>query len=105
MLLLKYFWFFALCAMLILGVAVRMASARDPAQVRAFRKMFPCPSTGKTTGKCEGWRIDHVRPLCFGGADVPANMAWEEVRQSYLKDNFEREACAMKKKYEELLNK
>ena len=91
----KNFCLYLLCASLLV---VSAAHARDTAQVRAFRKMFPCPSTGKTTGKCEGYVVDHVVPLCWGGADVPANMAWEEIRQSYLKDRFEREACAMKNK-------
>ena len=86
----------ALAALLIFSTVVY---ARDPAQVRAFRKSFPCPSTGKTTGACQGWVVDHVVPLCWGGKDIPANMQWQEVRQSYLKDRFEREACAMKKKY------
>ena len=75
-----------------------VAYARDSAQVRAFRKSNPCPSTGKTTGACPGMVVDHIVPLCWGGADAPANMGWQEVRQSYLKDRFEREACAMKKK-------
>ncbi len=71
---------------------------RDPKQVSAFRKVNACPSTQKVTGACKGWVVDHIIPLCWGGEDKPANMAWEEVRQSYLKDRFEREACAMKKR-------
>lgn len=69
------------------------AEARDPGQVRRFRAEHPCPVTGQTAGACPGWVVDHVYPLCAGGADLPVNMAWQEVRQSYLKDNLERELC------------
>jgi hypothetical protein len=75
-----------------------VALARDPAQVRAFRKSNPCPVTQKTTGACPGFVVDHIVPLCFDGADLPGNMAWQEVRASYKKDVFERQACALKKK-------
>ena len=87
----------ALLVILLFGSA---AYARDHAEYSAFRKSAPCPSTSKTTGPCPGWVVDHIVPLCWGGADAPGNMAWEQVRQSYLKDKFEREACAMKKKQE-----
>jgi hypothetical protein len=72
---------------------------RAPAQVRAFRKDHPCPATGKNTGACAGWVVDHIIPLCWGGADAPANMQWQEQAASFIKDKFEREACAMKKKF------
>ena len=29
----------------------------------AFKKAHPCPSTGKTTGACAGWQMNHVIPL------------------------------------------
>lgn len=49
---------------------------RDRAQVRAFRAEHPCPATGHTRGACPGWHVDHVMPLCAGGADRPSNMQW-----------------------------
>ncbi len=70
---------------------------RDPKQVAAFRKLNACPSTHKYTGACKGWVIDHIIPLCWGGEDKPLNMQWQEVKASYIKDVFERQACAMKK--------
>lgn len=73
-----------------------LAEARDPAQVRAFRATHACPSTGKMTGACPGWVVDHAYPLCAGGADLPSNMTWQETRQSYIKDRIERELCACK---------
>lgn len=75
----------------------RTATARDPAQVRRFRKEHPCPVTGKTTGACVGWVVDHVWPLCADGLDTPSNMAWQEQRQSYIKDRLERDFCRCKK--------
>lgn len=73
--------------------------ARDAKQVTAFRKTHPCPSTGKKTGACPGYVVDHIVPLCWGGEDSPDNMAWQDKAASYKKDVFEREACAIKKKY------
>ena len=49
---------------------------RDRAQVRAFRAEHPCPATGRTRGACPGYHVDHITPLCAGGADRPANMQW-----------------------------
>lgn len=49
---------------------------RDRAQVRAFRAEHPCPATGLLRGACPGWHVDHVLPLCAGGADRPSNMQW-----------------------------
>jgi hypothetical protein len=75
-------------------VLATSAEARDPAQVRAFRKANPCPATGSTTGACPGWVVDHMVPLCAGGPDDPANMAWQERSQSLVKDAHERRLCA-----------
>src|SRR5262245_40305840 len=83
-------------ALLLILISVT-AFARDPAQVRLFRKVNPCPLTGKTDGACSGYVVDHITPLCFGGEDAPANMMWQPVRESYLKDQFERAACRLKK--------
>lgn len=41
-----------------------------------FRSQNPCPSTGRTSGSCPGWEVDHVIPLACGGADTPRNMQW-----------------------------
>lgn len=55
------------------------ASARIPRnqkEVRFFKYENPCPSTGLTRGACPNWNVDHVIPLCAGGADARANMQW-----------------------------
>jgi hypothetical protein len=72
--------------------------ARSAAAVAAFRRVTPCPVTGKAAGSCPGMVVDHIKPLCFGGADDPANMMWQEYRVSLKKDAFEREACALRRK-------
>ncbi len=83
----------ALAVLLTLGIA----EARDPHQVVLFRKDTPCPATGKTSGACPGYVVDHKYPLCAGGLDAPENMMWQEKAASLVKDRIERELCACKK--------
>jgi hypothetical protein len=54
------------------GKIKRSAKAKDE-----FRKNHPCPSTGKTSGRCPGYVIDHVQALKHGGSDSPGNMQWQ----------------------------
>jgi hypothetical protein len=49
---------------------------RSAAVVREFRREHPCPATGRTRGSFPGFQIDHMQPLCCGGADLPDNMHW-----------------------------
>jgi hypothetical protein len=67
---------------------VRRASAK-----RSFQASNPCPATGKTTGSCHGYVIDHKTPLACGGADVPSNMQWQTTAEAKLKDKTERAGC------------
>jgi hypothetical protein len=77
--------------------AAATPTPRDPAQRQAYVATHPCPVTGLTTGACPGYVVDHLYPLCAGGADIPDNMGWQEARASYVKDRIERELCACKK--------
>ncbi len=54
-----------------------------------FRKSHPCPSTGKSSGSCPGYTIDHVTPLKRGGADSPSNMQWQTNEDAKRKDQWE----------------
>jgi hypothetical protein len=54
-----------------------------------FKRQRPCPSTGKTKGRCEGYIIDHVVPLKRGGADAPSNMQWQTIEDSKAKEAVE----------------
>lgn len=66
---------------------------RDQAQVRAFRFDHPCPATGRTHGACPGWQVDHIRPLCAGGEDLPRNMHWLSVDDHRFKTLVDVREC------------
>jgi len=77
-------------------VAVRNSHgkiARSASAKRSFQASSPCPSTGRTTGGCRGYVIDHKTPLACGGADSPENMQWQTSSEAKLKDRTERAAC------------
>src|SRR5436190_24370364 len=73
--------------------AATNASERDPHQRALFMKKHPCPANGKTRGACPGHVVDHMKPLCAGGADRPSNMQWQTREESKIKDRREREMC------------
>jgi hypothetical protein len=62
---------------------------RSRAAKSAFEHQQPCPSTGKTTGACRGYIVDHKRALECGGADDPSNMQWQTVAAAKAKDKTE----------------
>jgi hypothetical protein len=66
---------------------------RSAAEVAAFKRENPCPSTGKRRGACPGYVVDHVEPLCNGGRDHPSNMQWQTVAEAKEKDKEERRMC------------
>jgi len=68
--------------------------ARSSSTKRTFEASSPCPSTGKTTGSCKGYVVDHKTPLACGGADAPENMQWQTAAAAKLKDKTERASCA-----------
>ena len=49
---------------------------RSAAVIAQFKRIHPCPSTGKTAGACPGWQIDHIIPLAVGGCDAILNMQY-----------------------------
>jgi 5-methylcytosine-specific restriction endonuclease McrA len=53
-----------------------------------FRASHPCPSTGKIGGRCPEV-VDHIVPLCRGGADSPANMQYQTRADAKAKDKTE----------------
>jgi len=57
------------------GKIARSTQAKD-----AFKRQHPCPSTGRSSGGCPGYVIDHVIPLKRGGTDEPVNMQWQNDR-------------------------
>jgi hypothetical protein len=66
------------------GHVKRSKAARD-----SFQRGHPCPSTGKRSGRCPGYVVDHVNPLECGGVDAPSNMQWQTVAAGKAKDKTE----------------
>jgi len=58
-----------------------------------FQREHPCPSAGLTSGRCPGYRKDHVKPLACGGPDAVWNLQWQTIRDANAKDRWERRAC------------
>lgn len=86
-------------AMLLALTATVVWSHAEAGQLRShtakaeFKRLQPCPSTGRPRGACPGYIIDHVVPLCAGGPDEPGNMQWQTVEAAKVKDRDERRQC------------
>src|SRR5947209_3638523 len=83
---------FILLSLCFLGGLPNAGSARadrSPEVTREFQQQNPCPSTGKTSGRCPGYVKDHVIPLACGGADKVANLQWQTTQQARAKDRVE----------------
>lgn len=64
-------------------------SKRDPVARKAFKATHPCPATGRSTGSCPGYVIDHIVPLKRNGPDAPENMVWQTTQAARVKDKVE----------------
>jgi hypothetical protein len=49
--------------------------------------------TGYPHGR-PGYVVDHIVPLCAGGADAASNMQWQTVEEAKVKDRQERAMCS-----------
>ena len=56
---------------------------------REFQRRKACPSTGRTSGACAGYVVDHIIPLKRGGLDAPNNMQWQTIAEAKAKDRVE----------------
>lgn len=83
----------ALAAGLVIANAADARIQRSAAEVAAFKRQSPCPSTGLRHGSCPGWIVDHIEPLCAGGADHRSNMQYQTVEDAKAKDREERRMC------------
>lgn len=61
--------------------------------IKQFKLEHPCPANGRYKEHCEGYVIDHVKPLACGGLDSPKNMVWQTVKDAKAKDRWERIGC------------
>lgn len=66
---------------------------RSKAEIAAFQRTNPCPSTGAPRGPCPGYQVDHRRPLKCGGPDRPENMQWLTAEEHKLKTKRESRLC------------
>ena len=89
---------FRIGIIVLLALLATDAAARSAAEVRAFKRLYPCPETGVTRGSCPGYVVDHIKPLCAGGEDTPENMQWQELAASKVKDKEEWRMCRLLKK-------
>ena len=58
-----------------------------------FKYEHPCPATGRSKGACQGYIIDHIKPLACGGVDAASNMQWQTKAEAKAKDKWERKGC------------
>ena len=63
--------------------------ARSSAAKHEFQRSHQCPSTGRISGGCPGYVIDHKTALERGGADAPSNMQWQTKAEAKAKDKVE----------------
>jgi hypothetical protein len=64
---------------------------RDPAANGGSSRGSTLPgsrATGKKTGACPGYVVDHIVPLKRGGSDTPANMQWQTKEEGYNQTLF-----------------
>jgi hypothetical protein len=89
-------------AVALLAVALALPAAarieRSRAEVRAFRADHACPSTMRHRGACPGFHVDHIVPLCAGGADKPENMQWISVEDHRFKTLIDVRECRRQKR-------
>lgn len=79
--------------MMVTSLHVEAKIHRSASAVAQFKRQNLCPSTGLPKGRCPGYIVDHVEPLCAGGLDAPINMQWQTVAQAKEKDKIERRIC------------
>lgn len=78
-----------LLALLLMCAPQVFACDHSHKQYLKFRSVMPCPATGKTTGACPGYVVDHVIALCKEGQDIPSNMQWQTKSDAKAKDKVE----------------
>ena len=93
----------AVGVLLALICAAATGAERRSTQRAAFMRESPCPATGERRGVCPGYVVDHIRPLCDGGEDLPRNMQWQTTDDAKRKDKEERLACRERRRGDGLI--
>lgn len=95
------FWHIALVALLAACCAQDAAAIRPPAGACSCDRNTAgaCLRSGKARAEFlaqtgyphgrAGFHVDHMVPLCCGGADAPHNMQWMRTSEKRLKDQWE----------------
>ena len=83
----------ALLIALFVAGALNAKPQRSAAEVLAFKRQTPCPSTGLRFGACPGYHADHANPICAGGADKAHNMQWLTVEEHRMKTRSDVRMC------------
>ncbi|MFZ6748536.1 HNH endonuclease signature motif containing protein [Undibacterium sp. Ren11W] len=86
-----------ICAGVSLSYSAQAKQVRSTAAKHEFQRTVPCPANNQARGKCPGYVIDHIDPLCNGGADASSNMQWQTIVDAKKKDIWEREICRLKR--------
>lgn len=87
-------WRIALFAGAALALGACCHSPRRSHAVReAFIAAHPCPVASAPHARCPGFQVDHVIPLCAGGADDPSNMQWLSLDEHIAKTRRDVAAC------------
>lgn len=63
--------------------------ARSHQAVAEFKRLHPCPATGRRSGRCPGYVVDHIVALKRCGPDRPDNMQWQTIQDARAKDRWE----------------
>ncbi len=75
-----------------------MAGQRSAAEVLAFKHSAPCPATGKPELRCSGYEVDHIEPLCAGGADRRENFQYLTIQEHRWKTRTDVRVCRQLRK-------
>ena len=75
--------------------SLAFATDRSAGAVYRFRKCELCPVTRNIRGACSGYQVDHIDPLCAGGADHCANMHWLTVPEHRIKTRADVRRCRL----------
>jgi hypothetical protein len=84
---------FLLIVIIAFSLQAEARQQRSYHAIKEFKLQNPCPADGGYKGRCEGYIIDHIKPLACGGLDSPKNMQWQTVDDAKAKDGWERKNC------------
>ena len=85
--------FVILLTLFLTSITAKAEYHRSQKAKNIFKYEHPCPATGRVKGACQGYIIDHIKPLACGGADAASNMQWQTKAESKAKDKWERTGC------------